>query len=95
MSYEYVISILMKERKVLTQNSDFLSQEIKMYIDTVSRVESEYVNDLSDSDMNVAMNLKEYRDRIEYLEARLDFVLDKIKEIDKAIKTLSGGEDDV
>ena len=41
------------------------------------------------------MNLKEYRDRLEYLEARLDFIIDKIKEIDSAVKTLIGGEMDV
>lgn len=95
MSYEYVISILMKERKVLTQDSDYISQEIKMYVNTISRVESESVNDLSDYAMDVAMNLKEYRDRLEYLEVRLDFILDKIKEIDSAILTLCKGDSDV
>ena len=85
----------MKERKVLTQDSDFLSQEIKMYIDTISRVESESVNDLSDSAMDIAMNLKEYRDRLEYLEARLDFIIDRIEEIDSAILTLCKGDSDV
>ena len=95
MSYEYVISILMKERKVLTQDSDYISQEIKMYVNTISRVESESVNDLSDYAMDVAMNLKEYRDRLEYLEARLDFILDKIKEIDSVILTLCKGDSDV
>ncbi len=95
MSYEYVISILMKERKVLTQDSDYLSQEMKMYVDTITRVESESVNDLSDFAMDVAMNLKEYRDRLEYLGARLDFMIDKIKEIDSAILTLCKGDSDV
>ena len=95
MNYEYVIYTLMKERKVLTQDSDFLSQEIKMYIDTISRVESESVNDLSDSAMDIAMNLKEYRDRLEYLEARLDFIIDRIEEIDSAILTLCKGDNDV
>ena len=85
----------MNERKVLTQDSDFLSQEIKMYIDTISRVESESVNDLSDSAMDIAMNLKEYRDRLEYLEARLDFIIDRIEEIDSAILTLCKGDSDV
>lgn len=95
MNYEYVISILMKERKVLTQDSDYLSQEIKMYIDTISRAESESMNDLSDYAMDVAMNLKEYRDRLEYLGARLDSMIDKIKEIDSAILTLCEGDSDV
>lgn len=95
MSYEYVKGILLKDRQELTQESDWLSQEVKTYRNAISNAESKSVNDLSDFAMDVAMNLKEYRDRIEYLEARLDFILDKIKEIDKAIKTLSGGENNV
>lgn len=95
MNHEYAIYTLMKERKVLTQDSDYISQEMKIYIETISRVESESINDLSDYAMDVAMNLKEYGDRLEYFESRLDFILDKIKEIDMAIKTLSGGEGDV
>lgn len=95
MSYEYVKGILLKDRQELTQESDWLSQEVKTYQNAISNAESKSVNDLSDFAMDVAMNLKEYRDRLEYLEARLDFILDKIKEIDMAIKTLKGGEDDV
>ena len=95
MSYEYVKGILLKDRQELTQESDWLSQEVKTYQNAISNAESKSVNDLSDFAMDVAMNLKEYRDRLEYLEARLDFILDKIKEIDMAIKTLNGGENDV
>ena len=87
--------VLLKDRQELTQESDWLSQEVKTYRNAISNAESKSVNDLSDVAMDVAMNLKEYRDRLEYLEARLDFILDKIKEIDMAIKTLSGGEGDV
>lgn len=94
-SYEYVKGVLLKDRQELTQESDWLSQEVKTYRNAISNAESKSVNDLSDVAMDVAMNLKEYRDRLEYLEARLDFILDKIKEIDMAIKTLSGGEGDV
>jgi chromosome segregation ATPase len=94
-SYEYVKGILLKDRQELTQESDWLSQEVKTYRNAISNAESKSVNDLSDFAMDVAMNLKEYRDRLEYLEARLDFILDKIKEIDMAIKTLKSGEDDV
>lgn len=95
MSYEYVKGILLKDRQELTQESDRISQDVKTYQNAISNAESKSVNDLSDFAMDVAMNLKEYRDRLEYLEARLDFILDKIKEIDVAIKTLSGGEDNV
>ena len=95
MSYEYVKGILLKDRQELTQESDWLSQEVKTYRNAISNAESKSVNDLSDFAMIVAMDLKEYRDRLEYLEARLDFIIDKIKEIDEAIKTLSGGDNDV
>lgn len=95
MSYEYVKGVLLKDRQELTQESDWISQEVKTYRNAISNAESKSVNDLSDFAMDVAMNLKEYRDRLEHLEARLDFILDKIKEIDTAIKTLSGGECDV
>lgn len=94
-SYEYVKGILLKDRQELTQESDWLSQEVKTYQNAISNAESKSVNDLSDFAMDVAMNLKEYRDRLEYLEARLDFILDKIKEIDSAILTLCKGDSDV
>ena len=95
MNYEYVKGVLLKDRQELTQESDWLSQEVKTYRNAISNAESKSVNDLSDYAMDVAMNLKEYRDRLEYLEARLDFIIDKIKEIDSAVKTLIGGESDV
>lgn len=95
MDYWYVNRILLEDRQELTQESDWLSQEVKTYRNAILNAESKSVNDLSDFAMSVAMNLKEYIDRLEYLEARLDFILDKIKEIDKAIKTLNGGENDV
>ena len=95
MSYEYVKGILLKDRKELTQESDWLSQEVKTYQNAISNAESRSVNDLSDFAMDVAMNLKEYRDRLEYLEARLDFILDKIREIDSVILTLCKGDMDV
>ena len=87
--------VLLKDRQELTRESDWLSQEVKTYRNAISNAESKSVNDLSDYAMDVAMNLKEYRDRLEYLEARLDFIIDKIKEIDSAVKTLIGGEMDV
>ena len=95
MNYEYVISILVNERKVLTQDSDFLSNEVKTCINTISTAESKSVNDLSDSAMVVAMNLKEYRDRLDYLQEKLDLIVDRIKEIDSAILKLNLGDSDV
>lgn len=95
MSYEYVKGILLKDRQELTQESDRLSQEVKTYQNAISNAESKSVNDLSDFAMDVAMNLKEYRDRLEYLEEHLDIVVSRIREVDDAIKALSGGDNDV
>lgn len=90
--YPYVKGILLSTRKELTEESQYLSQEIKTYRNAISNAESKSVNDLSDSAMNVAMNLKEYRDRLEYLEEHLDIVISRIREVDDAIKALSGGD---
>ena len=95
MSYEYVKGILLSTRKELTEESDYISQEVKTYRNAILNAESKSVNDLSDSAMDVAMNLKDYRDKLEYLEEHLDIVISRIREVDDAIKALSGGDNDV
>ena len=93
--YPYVKGILLSARKELTEYSQYLSQEVKTYRNAISNVELKSINDLSDSAMNIAMNLKDYRDRLEYLEEHLDIVVSRIREVDDAIKALSGGDSDV
>ena len=95
MNYEYVKKTLLGERWKLTQDSDWIAQEVKTYRNAIADAENYNVNDLSDSAMQVAMNMEYYRNKLALFESSLDETLENIREIDSAIAVLSGGDNDV